>query len=262
MWMLTGTAVILSLFALLWLARRWAYVRVPELEVGIVTQAGSNKFLRFLPSGGHWLLPFREEVKTRIDLSPPTVKGKTTGLQTIGGLSLTILWELSFSLDLSRIPAQNQPKIARLHSKKTAITARKHLSNSLHHIIGNYTVEQLTLPGAHQKLEDEVLRQVTRRLSPLGYDISRVMIDAIDMPPQVKAALEAAHEQAMQREAEALALARLQQVISGFSDADMQRLIELERIHKGQSGVVLPYPTLFEQGNGRYPQQPYSRMAQ
>jgi len=262
MWMMTGTAVILSFFALLWLVRRWAYVRVPELEVGVVTQAGSNKFLRFLPSGGHWLLPFREEVKTFIDLSPPTVKGKTTGLQTIGGLSLTILWELSCSLDLSRIPPQNQSKIARLHSKKTAVKARKHLSNSLHHIIGNYTVEQLTLPGAHQKLEDEVLRQVTRRLSPLGYDISRVMIDAIDMPPQVKAALEAAHEQEMQREVEARALSRLQQVISQFSDADMERLIELERIHKGQSGVVLPYPTLFEAGNGRYPQQPYSRMAQ
>ncbi len=237
-------------------------MRVPELELGVVTQAGSNKFLRFLPAGGHWLLPFKEQVQSRIDLSPPTVKGKTDGLQTIGGLSLMISWELAFSLDPMRVPAANQAKMARLLTKKTAVTARNHLSNSLHHILGNYTVEQLTLPGAHQKLEEEVMRQVVRRLSPLGYDISRVMIEAIDMPPQVKAALEAVHEQTMQREAEARALSRLQQVISGFSDADMQRLIELERIHKGQSGVVLPYPTLFEQGNGRYAQQPYSRMAQ
>ncbi|MBE2222144.1 MAG: SPFH domain-containing protein [Anaerolineae bacterium] len=249
---------VLGFFAL----RRWAYVRVPELELAVVKQRGSNKFLRFLSAGGHWLLPFREEVNARIDLSPSPVKGKTAGLQTIGGLSLTIMWELSFSLDLLRIPAQSQPKIARLHSKKTAVTAKNHLSNSLHHILGNYTVEQLTLPGAHQKLEEEVMRQVTRRLSPLGYDISRVMIDAIDMPPQVKAALETAHEQEMQREVEARALSRLQQVISQFSDADMERLIELERIHKGQSGMVLPYPTLFEQGNGRYAQKPYSRMAQ
>lgn len=67
----------------------------------------------------------------------------------------------------------------------TAVTARNHLSNTLHHIIGNYTI------------------------------------------------------------------------------ADMERLIELECIHKlGQTGVVLPYPPLFEAGNGRYPQQPYSRMVQ
>ena len=262
MWMIELTAVTLLFVLIFFGLRRWAYVRIPELELGVVTQAGSNKFLRFLPAGGHWLLPLKEQVQSRIDLSPPTVKGKTDGLQTIGGLSLMVSWELAFSLDPMRVPAANQAKMARLLTKKTAVTARNHLSNSLHHILGNYTVEQLTLPGAHQKLEEEVMRQVTRRLSPLGYDISRVMIDAIDMPPQVKAALEAVHEQTMQREAEARALSRLQQVISGFSDADMQRLIELERIHKGQSGVVLPYPTLFEQGNGRYPQQPISRMAQ
>lgn len=262
MWIMQLTAVFLTFSFLFWLARRWAYVRVPELELGVVVQAGSHRFLRFLPAGSHWLLPFTEELHTFIDLSPAPVKGKTAGLQTIGGLSLTILWELAFSLDLSRIPPQNQAKMARLHSKKTAVTARKHLANSLHHILGSYTIEQLTLPGAHQKLEAELLRQVTRRLSPLGYDVARVMIEAIDMPPQVKAALAAAHEQEMQREVEARALARLQQVVSQFSDADMERLLALERIHKGQSGMVLPYPTLFEQGNGRFPQQPYSRMTQ
>ncbi len=262
MWMLTGTAVILILGFLLMLGRRWAYVRVPELELAVVKQAGSNKFIRFLPSGGHWVMPFREDAKTRIDLSPPTVKGKTTGVQTIGGLSLTIAWELAFSLDPMRVHPQNQPNVARLLAKKTAVTAQKHLANTLHHIIGGYTIEQLTLPGAHQKLEEELMRQIRRRLSPLGYDVSRVMIGAIDMPAQVKAALEEAHKQEMQTELDARTLARLQKVISQFSDADMQRLIELERIHKGQSGVVLPYPAMFDQGNGRYPKQPYSRMAQ
>ncbi|MCB0011765.1 MAG: hypothetical protein KDE34_07685, partial [Anaerolineales bacterium] len=38
-------------------------------------------------------------------------------------------------------------------------------------------------------------------------------------------------------------LARLHEVISQFSEADMQRLMELERIHKlGQNGVALLYP--------------------
>lgn len=262
MWMLTGTAVILLLASLYIGVRHWAYVGVPDLEMAVVKQVGSNKFIRFLPSGGHWIMPFREDARTRIDLSPPTVKGKTAGVQTIGGLSLTIAWELSFSLDPLRVSPANQAKVSRLLAKKTAVTAQKHLANTLHHIIGSYTIEQLTLPGAHQKLEDEVIRQIKQRLSPLGYDISRVMIGTVDMPPQVKAALESAHEQEMQTELEARALARLQRVISQFSDADMQRLIELERIHKGQSGVVLPYPTLFEQGNGRYPPQPYSRMTQ
>ncbi|PIE80334.1 MAG: hypothetical protein CSA11_08425 [Chloroflexi bacterium] len=247
MWMLTGTAVTLLLGCLWMLARRWAYVNVPELELAVVKHSGSSKFIRFLPSGRHWIVPFREDAKTRIDLSPPVVKGKTTGVQAIGGLSLTIAWELAFSLDPMRVNPQNQPQIARLLAKKTAVTAQKHLANSLHHLIGSYTIEQLTLPGAHQKLENELMRQIKRRLSPLGYDVSRVMIGTIDMPVQVKAALEEAHKQEMQTEIEARALARLQRVISQFSDADMQRLIELERIHKGQSGVVLPYPTMSRQ---------------
>lgn len=247
MWIIEITAVFLSLVFLFWLVRRAAYVRVADQEMAVVKQVGSGKFLRFLPPGSHWLLPFKEEAEIRLDLSPPNIGGKTAGLQTIGGLSLTIAWELSFSLNPMRVPPENQAKIARMLARKTAVTAKTHMSNTLHHIIGRYTVEQLTLPGAHQKLEEEVMRQITRRLSPLGYDISRVMIGAIDMPPQVKAALESAHKQAMQTELEAQALARLQQVISHFSDADMQRLIELERIHKGQAGVILPYHPLFEQ---------------
>jgi hypothetical protein len=43
-------------------------------------------------------------------------------------------------------------------------------------------------------------------------------------------------------------LARLQQVVSQFSEADMQRLMELERIHTlGQNGVTLVYPTAVPQ---------------
>jgi regulator of protease activity HflC (stomatin/prohibitin superfamily) len=232
--------------------RRWAYVRVPETVVGVVDRRGSGRFVRFLPPGGHWLLPFREQVMARIDTSPPTVKGKTAGLQTIGGLSLTISWQISFSLNPLRVPRGDQGKIARKLAKKTAVTARNHTANTLHHLIGRYTVEQLTEPDAHQKLEAELLREVRRRLYPLGYDVSRVMIGTIDMPPQVKSALEAAHKQAMQTEIEARALARLQQVISRFSDADMERLIELERIHKlGQSGVVIPYPSYSAVMDGR-----------
>ncbi|NHZ72787.1 MAG: hypothetical protein GWP17_06860, partial [Aquificales bacterium] len=46
MWMLELTAVTLLLVLLFFALRRWAYVRVPELEIAVVDQTGSNKFLR------------------------------------------------------------------------------------------------------------------------------------------------------------------------------------------------------------------------
>jgi hypothetical protein len=86
------------------------------------------------------------------------------------------------------------------------------------------------------------------RLAEAGFSFSRVMVGTIDMPRHVKAALEAAQERAVQIENEARSLARLHEVVSQFSEADMQRLMELERIHTlGQNGVTLMYPTAVHQ---------------
>ncbi|MBK8986804.1 MAG: SPFH domain-containing protein [Chloroflexi bacterium] len=243
---LVGTAVAMLLGLVVWAVRRAAYVLVPEMEAALVYDSG-GRFVRFLPPGGHWLRPFSEHISATIATDSTAVTGRTTGLQTIGGLALAVEWRLTYTLNVFAVPADQQAKVARTLAKNPAAAARSHLGNVLQHVIGEYTIEQLTLPGAHKQLEAQVKAALDGRLRPLAFQVSRVMIGAIDMPPHVKAALEAVHERHMQAENEAKALARLQQVVSQFSDADMQRLIELERIrHIGQHGVIIPYPTLFE----------------
>ena len=257
---LVGTAVCSILGVSVWAIRRAAYVRVPEMEVAVVHDA-AGQFARFLPPGSHWLRPFTEQVTATIATDSTAVQGRTGGLQTIGGLSLAIEWRLAYHLNVLAIPADKQAKVARTLTKNPAAMVRNHMSNVLQHVVGEYTIEQLTLPGAHKQLEAQVKTAIDRRLRPFGFEVNRVMIGAMEMPPHVKAALEAVHERQMQAENEAKALSLLQQVVSQFSDADMQRLIELERIRNmGQHGVIVPYPTLFEQD--RINGVPYSRMVQ
>jgi hypothetical protein len=137
------------------------------------------------------------------------------------------------------------PKLARSLPTKSGIIAQNFMNNSLQHIISDYTIEHLTQPGTHKRLERQVKELVAKRLAPLGFEIGSVMIGAIEMPPHVTKALEAAHQHHLQLETEAKGLARMQQVISQFSEDDMQRLMELERIYKmGQNGVTLVYPTM------------------
>lgn len=230
--------------ALFWFLRRVAFVRVPETAVAAVYRDGGRQFARFLPPGGHWLRPFQEQLGDLILIDAPAVQGRTDGLQTSGGITISIAWRLAYEVNLAQVPPEKQAKAARVHSGKAAGAVRSHVGNVLQHIVSEYGIEWLTLPGAPKRLEMEVKTAVAQRLHPLGFAISRVMVNAIELPPHVKAALEAAHQRQVQAEIEAQSLARLQQVVSQFSDADMERLIELERIrHLGQQSVILPYPT-------------------
>lgn len=241
-----------AIFALALLLRRTSKVIVPELTVATVYTRHSERFSRFLETGTHWINPITEVLGADISTAGQTASGVCSGVQAIGGLSLSFQWTLNYTLEPTRLAAAQRPKLARALPTKADIIAQRHINNVLHHIIGDYTLEQLCEPGVHRKLERQVRQLAKARLEPLGFAINRIMIDAIHMPKQVLAALEAAHEQKMQAEQEARALAHLQQVISQFSEKDMQRLMELERIHAlGRNGVAMFYPALNDIANGR-----------
>ncbi|MCB8944907.1 MAG: SPFH domain-containing protein [Ardenticatenaceae bacterium] len=248
LWGLTGmgvTAVLLTSLFLIWYLYQWSYIRVPEMEIAVVYHAERRAFSRFLPTGHHRLTPFLEEVVETISTAPTSVKGCSQGLQTIGGISLSVDWSLTYSLNPFKTDPASWPKLARSLPTKAAVIAQNFMNNSLQHIIGEYTIEHLTQPGTHKRLERQVKELVAQRLAVLGFEIASVMIGAIELPPHVKKALEAAHEHHLQMETEAKGLARMQQVISQFSEGDMQRLMELERIYKmGQNGVTLVYPAM------------------
>jgi regulator of protease activity HflC (stomatin/prohibitin superfamily) len=236
------TAVTVATLLAVWVVRRWFYVNVPELETAVVYRTDSETFARFLAPGRHWIMPFVERLGTNISTASAAVKGNCVNAETMGGIPLTIDWSLSYKLDPFRIPAGSRPKLARSLPRKAATIARNHVNNCLRHVIGDYPVEVLSQPGMIKRLERETRQLAAARLADMGFEVSRVMLGAIEMPPQVRAALSEAYEQQVRTEYEAQSLARLHQVISQFSEADVQRLLELERIYKlGQNGVSLVY---------------------
>lgn len=256
-------------FLAVWAVRRWWYVNVPELETAVVFRTDSQTFARFLPPGRHWIMPFAEKLGDSISIASAAVSGQCADAETTGGIPLTIDWSLSYKLNPFRIPAGNRPKLARSLPRKAGTIARNHVNNCIRHAIGDYPVEALSEPGMIKRLEREVRQLTAGRLADLGFEISRVMLGPVAMPSQVRAALAEAYEQRVRTEHEAQSLARLHQVISQFSEVDVQRLLELERIYKlGENGVTLFYhpvqhvpPTPPPARNGRRRSQPtYSGM--
>ncbi len=241
---LWATAVALLILLAVWTYQRYGFVDIPEMEVGVVFNKQRQAFARFVPGGRHPINPLTEELTHTIPTSSGSANGRCLGIQTNGGIALDVEWSVNFDIDPFQIKPASRPKLARNLPKKANSIVTKHLENCLRHVIGAMTIDQICEPGAAPRLERAVRQQLTARLAEAGFAISRVMVGAIDMPHHVKAALEAVQERAVQTENEARFLERLHQVVSQFSEADMQRLMELERIHTlGQNGVTLVYPT-------------------
>ena len=241
------TAVTTLALFVVWAFRRWLYVNVPELETAVVYRTGSETFAQFLAPGRHWIMPFAEKLGESISIASASVNGQCAQAETTGGIPLTIDWTLSYKLNPFRIPAENRPKLARSLPRKAGTIARNHVNNCVRHVIGDYPVEALSQPGMIKRLEREVRQLAGARLADLGFEISRVMLGTIEMPPSVRAALTEAYGKQVRTEHEAQSLARLHQVVSQFSETDMERLLELERIYKlGENGVAMFYtPTKF-----------------
>ncbi|MAU01287.1 MAG: hypothetical protein CL608_29450 [Anaerolineaceae bacterium] len=245
---LWGTAVFLLTLLGIWTYTKFGFIRIPEMEVGVIFDKRQQAFARFVPSGRHPFNPLMEQFSHTIPTGSGLANGCCQGVQTNGGIALDVEWSVNFDIDPFQIKASSRPKLARNLPKKANSIVSKHLNNCLRHVIGEMTIDQLCEPGATRRLERAVRQQLTSRLAEAGFSFSRVMVGAIDMPRHVKAALEAAQERAVQTENEARSLARLHEVVSQFSEADMQRLMELERIHTlGQNGVTLVYPTAVNQ---------------
>ncbi len=235
------TACLLIIIWAGWAVSHFFLLSVPELTAVVVQHQAEQRFARFLPSGQHWLRPF-EQPTANISLSSQTATGKAVGIQTSGGLPLTIAWSVSYKLEPLRVQADKQVKAARTLPQKSAITVEMHMGNVLQHIVGEMALEAMCRPGSHRQLERQVRQQLAARLDSLGFNFSRVMIGPVEMPAQVQVALAAAHERRLQTELEASALTRLHEAIHQFSDKDMARLLELERIHAlGQREWVAVY---------------------
>ena len=234
--------LLLALSAAALFIYRAAWVMVPEWHVGVVYNRDRQAFARLLPAGRHFIWPGLEQLRATINTIGQSASA-TSATQAKGGLTIKVEWSVSYSLEPTRLSPDRQSQLALKLASKSSQILRKYTVNTLQHIVGDLSLDELNQPGAHALLERELRRQLRARLNDLGFRVSSVMIGQIHLPDHILAALEAAHEKALRAEQEAQTLERLHQVVSQFSEGDMQRLMELERIHMlGQNGVALMYP--------------------
>lgn len=230
-------------FAMLWLSLWYflarVFVRIDELELGVVFNRETGAFSRFLPAGRHLLIPYFEYLKATLDLSFQAASGTTKGAHTAEGLPVEIDWWMSYQLTPLTLSAEMKKTMSRALPNFAEGMAKNHGINCLQQVVEQFTVEELCRPGIQVKLEEKFLEKVAARLAPFGFFVPRVMIHKIQLPQDVLNAVEEAHE----RDIQAQALKRLYEVLDQFDDNTMSRLEELERMRMlGKHGVTLVYP--------------------
>lgn len=222
---------------------RIAHFTFGELESALVVNRGTGNFVRFLSPGSHWIDPLTETIKTTIPLASQSVKHTSEGIQTAGGIPAKISFRAGYSIEPNKIARKNLAKMARALCGKLDGMVQKRVTASLQHIVGEITTQELTAQGAIKRLERQVKQLCRAKLDDKGIKIGEIVIESIQLPKHVRESLEAAHERELFAEQEARILERLHQVIGSFSDQEMHRLIELERIQTlGRNGVTMMYP--------------------
>lgn len=281
-WMLTAVIG----FLVVYFVRSLFIVHIGELEFGVVFYHNGN-FARFLDPGMRFLNPFAEHLTDRIPRGSQKANA-TTEVRTKEGILVKVTWAVSFKVNVHNIREAIRFKLARsLPGSADKIVAGKTIQ-SLRHIIEQKSVQELHRHDASKELEKQLCDQVNARLqlrhketlsasgvayiperdesepiSGLGFDPIPwfdVQVYAIEMPRDIEEALEADHERRLQTKTAVTALENLQKVVEKYSDKDMERLAELERLRiLDESGGSLVYlmaslaKTIRQGGNGGPP---------
>ncbi len=250
-------ASILGLIAV-YFAKRLFYVYIGELEYGVVFRRRSGNFSRFLDPGPHLLNPFTERLSPdRITRKSQTAKA-TTKVRTKEGIVVEITWAVSFKVNVHFIKKVIRHKLARTLPKSADKVVAGKTIQSLRHIVEQKSVVALYRRDATKELEHQLCDQVNARLqlrhtqalsdngvSPIpprnedesisGLGIEDipwrdVQVFAIEMPPEVERALKVDNQRRLETMTTVNALNRLQTAVANFSDTDIERLAQLERM--------------------------------
>jgi regulator of protease activity HflC (stomatin/prohibitin superfamily) len=153
------------------------------------------------------------------------------------------------------LPEDKQVSLAKKLAEKGKIITQSQVGHVVQEVMSAYTMDELFAPGGRTRFERDVQRNAKAKLGEFGIEVQSVMVVTLEMPANVKASLEEAHERAVQTESEAKALSRLHQVISQFTDKDMERLAELERLRMlGKNGVSMVMPMTYSLNSTPHPQ--------
>ncbi len=230
------------------LAYKALWVRVPELEVALVSHMGSKGFVRYLPAGHHFLFP-PERISSRISTAAETVRGKCIQALTHGGVTVTVNWSITYTINPRTIAAELWPDMAHILPRSANKLLRTHSNDCVGQVISELPTTALTDKGSRGRLGRQLRETLHERMTPFGIQIYSVMVMGVELPEQVQMALEAAHKRQIYANSEAAALEQLQRAVSQFSDEDMDRLLQLKQIHEmGQHGVAFQMPMMRRSG--------------
>ena len=261
----TGPVMLLAFIfsvAFVYFISRLFIVHINEMEFGVVFFRNGN-FSRFLKYGFglhekyHLINPFTERLESTITRGSQKAH-TTTALRTRDGIPVEITWAVSFKIDTANIWEFIDYKMARALPKSAEKLVAGKVIQSLRHIVEQKYVAELYGVDASKKLERELCEQVNARLQlrhvemlsdngvpavpprpegkkneGLGPDDipwRDVHITAVKMPPDVEKAIEQDHERKLQTKTTLAALESLRRVVGKYSDKDMERLAELERL--------------------------------
>jgi hypothetical protein len=180
------------------------------------------------------------------------MRGKCLQAQTEGGITVHVDWSVTYKLEPQQIAAHLRSTMARALPQHSDNMVRSHGNNCMARVISELPVSTLADKGSRGHLERTVREELVKRVRPFGIQVFRVMVTGMELPPKVQATFEAAHERMVHAYSEAESMERLRQVISKFSDSDMERLLLLKQLHEmGQNGVALymsPFMSTFQSG--------------
>ncbi|MBE2221106.1 MAG: SPFH domain-containing protein [Anaerolineae bacterium] len=245
-WVVVGLLILalLSMFV-----DRFVYIRVGEMETAVVFNRETRAFSRFLLPGRHLLKFPLERVTATLSTAPTTANGRCKNAQTQEGVSVDLAFSITYELFPGEAEAAIRPRMARFLPSGTTSLVRSHAVNCVAQVVNHKTVETLCQSGVRTRLERELRDAVQERLRPFGISVYRVMVTSVDLPLQVKTSLEEAHERLVYAKSEACALEQLHLALSQFSDADVDRLLQLRQLREmGQNGVTVHMPYMGNTG--------------
>lgn len=218
----------------LWVLQK-ARIRVPELRAAVLWNRRRQALGRVLVGPGtYWILPGVEQVWGWLDLQPHILVGVTREIAPANGVPVEVEWHAIFRIRPSHIPPEDRPEILRALLKDPEGLIRTRMEHILRVRAGAKRIEDLLTGSGQQRLSDEALTELRRRLLPSGIEIRHVLVRAIRPPQEYQRA-----------RIQAQALHTVREALQQFTDADLQRVLNLERVRilgAEEGFMILPLP--------------------
>lgn len=215
-----------------WALRQWLFVLVPEQSVAVVFNRERESLAHLLWPGRHFIVPGLQSVVKLLDTGPMTASDTTSGVHSADGIPHDVKWTLAFQLAPEHIATEQLPGVVRLLMQAPREVARAQTADCLRLVFGRFPADRLCGAKHRARVTCELQAEISRRLLSLGIQTTRIMLGEITPPADYQQSLTLANS-----------LHALQCIVHAFTETDIQRLIELERLRLlGQNGVTLLYP--------------------